>query len=92
MPVDLYLKQTPLWKISTNTLFNIKEKTDLPITAIDCIMTEIRKDLGHGSIEPNASKTIKDKSFFLKTYYHTHTNDFQRSYKVDIVYSKDCII
>ena len=91
MPVDLYPKQTPLREISTNTLFNFKKKTDLPMTAIDCIMTEIRKDLESRGIELNASKTIKDKSFFLERYYHNQSIEFQYSYKVDII-SKHCIM
>ena len=92
MPINLYLKQTPLREISTNTFFNIKKKSDLQMTAIDCIMTEIRKYLGRRGIKSNASKTIKGKSFFLEMYYHNQTIEFQRSYKVDIMYSKHCII
>ena len=92
MPVDLYLKQTPMREISTNILFNIKKKTDLPMTAIDCIITEIKKDLGRRGIDPNASKTNKDKSFFLERYYHNQTIEFQSSCKVYIVYSKHIIM
>ena len=79
-------------EMSTNTLFGIKKKTDLPMTAIECIMTEIAKELRRKGIEVNASKTVKDKSFFLERYYHNPSSEFKCSYKVDIVYSKNCII
>ena len=36
------------------------------MTAINSIMTGIRKDLWRGVIESNASKTIKNKSPFLE--------------------------
>lgn len=38
----------PILEISSDTLFSIKKKMDLPMSAMDCIMTEIRKDLGRG--------------------------------------------